>query len=88
MITKPHNFRHLFLQINPIERQLCLSVLYQPALRVVDRIASQNEQLLNLPIVYVRRQLQNIGCSWIARNLPDDQCLAEIFECSVHSINE
>src|SRR5205823_5963070 len=43
---------------------------------------------LDPSVVHVHRQLQNIDCSRIARNLADDQCLAEIFECSVDCINE
>ena len=59
MITEPHNLRHLFLQIDPIKREFCLPVFCQPALRIVDRIASENEQVLDPSVVYVRRQLQN-----------------------------
>ena len=88
MVTESHNLRHLFLQIAPITRQLCLPVLHQAALRVIDRIATENEQLLDSPVIYVCRQLQNIDRSRIARNLVDDQGLAEIFERSVYCINQ
>src|SRR5207249_3495662 len=71
MITKPHNLRHLFLQISPVERQLRFAVLHQPALCVVNRITAENEQLLDPTVVYVRRELRNIYRARIVRNLPD-----------------
>src|SRR5436309_14168581 len=59
VITEPHHLGHFFLQIDPIKRQVCLSILCQPPFRVVNRIASEDEQLLYSPAVYVPRQSLN-----------------------------
>ena len=79
VITEPHNLGHFFLQIDPIKRQVCLSILCQPPLRVVNRIASEDEQLLYSPAVYVPRQCQNAVPPGITRKLAEDQRLTEIF---------
>src|SRR4029450_2965287 len=63
-------------------------ILYQATRRVIDRVTSENEQLLDPSVVYVRRELRNVDRSGIARNLADDQCLAEILERSVDCISE
>ena len=53
VIPESHNLRHLFLQVSPVKRQVRLPVLRQAALRIVNRITAENEQLLDVPVVYV-----------------------------------
>ena len=57
VITEPHNLRHFFLQISPVERQLRLGILHQAAFCVVNRIAAEDEKLFDPPVIYVRREL-------------------------------
>ena len=78
VIAEPHNLRHLFLQITPIKRLACRTILYQAALRVIDRVTSENEQLLDSPFIYVPRQRQNAVLTRPARKLAENQGLSEI----------
>jgi hypothetical protein len=88
VIAEPHNLRHAFLQLSPIERQTFLLVLRQPARRVVDRIAAKNEKVFDPPVVNVSCELRNIDCSRIARHLANNQCLAKILERRIHCIRK
>jgi hypothetical protein len=76
------------LQISPVKRQIGLPILYQTALCIVNRITAKNEQLLDVPVVYVRGELRDVYGARILRNLPDYQCLAEIFQRSVDRVNK
>ncbi len=88
VVTEPHNFRHFFLQVGPIKRQFRRLIGNQAAVRVINWIASQNEQLRDAPLVYVCRQLQNAGCSRIARKFADNQGRAEVFQRRIDGVNE
>ena len=79
MIAEPHNLRHFLLQISPVERQLCFLILHQAALCVVNRIAVEDEKLLDAPVVYVGGKLRNVDRACVLRNLSDDQRLSDIF---------
>ena len=57
VITESHNFGHLFLQISPVKRQVSLPIPRQTALCIVNRITAENEQSLDVPIVYIRGKL-------------------------------
>src|SRR5437868_3036629 len=88
VITEPHNLSDAFLQVSPIERMIFLLVLYQPARRIVDGIASKNEKMFNPLVVNVSCELRNLDCSRITRHLANNQRLAEIFEGRIHRISE
>ena len=60
VITKPDNVRDFLLQLCPIERHLCLQIFYQPARCVIDRVASENEQLFDATFIYFRRELSDV----------------------------
>ena len=57
VIAQPHDLRHFILQISPVERQVCLAILHETASRIINRVAAQNEKLLDPAVVDVRRQL-------------------------------
>ena len=57
VITESHDLRDLFLQVSPVKRQVRLPVLRQAPLRIVNRITAENEQLLDVPVVYVCGEL-------------------------------
>src|SRR5215467_8731216 len=88
MITQSHNLRHLLLQVGPIDWEIRLAILRQPAFRVVNRITAENEQLLDAPVVYIRGQLRHLYGARVIGELSNYQCLAEIFQRSVDPVNE
>ena len=83
VIPESHNLRHLFLQVSPVKRELRLAILHQTTLCIVSRITAENEQLLDVPVVYVRGKLRHVYRAWILRNLPDQQRLADILQRGV-----
>src|SRR5262249_23576164 len=88
VITKPDNFRYLFLYFSPIQREFCVSILHEATRRVVDRIASKNEKVFDPPVVNVSCELRKLDCPRITRNLANNQRLTKIFEGRIDRIRE
>src|SRR5467141_3303881 len=88
VITEPHNFRHFFLQVSPIQRQFLPTVARQRAWRIVNGIAPENEQLLDLSFVYVTCQSQNAVPTRIAVKLAENQRLAKILQRRIDAVSD
>ena len=88
VITKPHDFRHFLLQISPVQRLFRFIILRQSAGRIENRIAAEDEELLDLAIGNFIGQLENAFCVRVARKFADNNGVPEIFKRRVHSVSE
>ena len=88
MIAKPNNLGHPFLQLRPIQGEIFLFALSQSARRVVNRVASKDEKVFDSPVVNVSCELRNFDCSRVTRDLPNNQCLSDIFECCIDGVRK
>ena len=87
VLPEPNDFRHFFLEIGPIYRLLHRAVLRDRPGRVVNRIAAENEELLDAAGVNFARQLKNAVRPRSVRKFADEQRRADVFQRGVDPVN-
>ena len=87
VIAHPHHLRHFLQQVLKIKRMLRLAIFRQAAGRVVNRIATDNEELFHPTSIHLRGQLQNAVGARVPRKFPGQHRRAHILERRVDPVD-